>query len=94
MPDTPPETTPELPELMTVKETSEYLRIPIPTVYYLVSRGQLPGVQIGGRWRLKRSLIDRNILKKESARCLAVSLRFADEAIGRLVQKQLSSSGM
>ncbi len=43
------------PELMTVKETSEYLRIPLPTVYYLVQRGQLPAVQIGGRWRIKRS---------------------------------------
>ena len=46
----------ESPELMTVKETAEYLRIPLPTVYYLVQRGQLPAVQIGGRWRIKRSL--------------------------------------
>lgn len=53
----------ELPELMTVKETSEYLRIPLPTVYYLVQRGQLPAVQIGGRWRIKRSLLDRDVLK-------------------------------
>jgi len=44
------------PELMTVKETAEYLRIPLPTVYYLVQRGQLPAIQIGGRWRIKRSL--------------------------------------
>ena len=54
-----------LPELMTVKETSEYLRIPLPTVYYLVQRGQLPAVQIGGRWRIKRSLLDRDVLRKE-----------------------------
>ena len=53
------------PELMTVKETSEYLRIPLPTVYYLVQRGQLPAVQIGGRWRIKRSLLDRDVLRKE-----------------------------
>jgi excisionase family DNA binding protein len=53
------------PELMTVKETSEYLRIPVPTVYYLVQRGQLPAVQIGGRWRIKRSLLDRDVLRKE-----------------------------
>ena len=54
-----------LPELMTVKETSEYLRIPLPTVYYLVQRGQLPAVQIGGRWRIKRILLDRDVLRKE-----------------------------
>ena len=50
---------------MTVKETAEYLRIPLPTVYYLVQRGQLPAVQIGGRWRIKRSLLDRDVLRKE-----------------------------
>ena len=53
------------PELMTVKETAEYLRIPLPTVYYLVQRGQLPAIQIGGRWRIKRSLLDRDVLRKE-----------------------------
>jgi len=50
---------------MTVKETAEYLRIPLPTVYYLVQRGQLPAIQIGGRWRIKRSLLDRDILKTD-----------------------------
>ena len=34
--------------LLTVKETAEYLRIPLPTVYYLVQRGQIPAIQIGG----------------------------------------------
>ena len=51
--------------LMTVKETAEYLRIPLPTVYYLVQRGQLPAIQIGGRWRVKKDLMDRDILRKE-----------------------------
>jgi excisionase family DNA binding protein len=67
-PNTPPSNPmaePLPPELMTVKETAEYLRIPLPTVYYLVQRGQLPAVQIGGRWRIKRSLLDRDILRKE-----------------------------
>jgi excisionase family DNA binding protein len=51
--------------LLTVKETAEYLRIPVPTVYYLVQRGQLPAVQIGGRWRIKRDALDRDVLKNE-----------------------------
>lgn len=50
---------------MTVKETAEYLRIPLPTVYYLVQRGQLPAIQIGGRWRIKRASLDRDVLRKE-----------------------------
>jgi len=47
---------------MTVKETAEYLRIPVPTVYYLMQRGQLPAIKIGGRWRVKRDLLDREVL--------------------------------
>lgn len=38
MPDSPSETTPALPELMTVKEMAEYLNIPLATVYYLAQR--------------------------------------------------------
>jgi excisionase family DNA binding protein len=48
--------------LLTVKETAEYLRIPIPSVYYLVQRGKIPAIQIGGRWRIKKSSLDRDIL--------------------------------
>jgi excisionase family DNA binding protein len=51
--------------LLTVKETAEYLRIPLPTVYYLVQRGQIPAIQIGGRWRIKKSSLDKDILREE-----------------------------
>jgi excisionase family DNA binding protein len=51
--------------LLTVKETSVYLRIPLPTVYYLVQRGKIPAIQIGGRWRIKKSSLDRDILRQD-----------------------------
>ena len=51
--------------LLTVKETAEYLRIPLPTVYYLVQRGKIPAIQIGGRWRIKKSMLDRDILRQD-----------------------------
>ena len=60
------EAAPSVHNLMTVKETSEYLRIPLPTVYYLVQRGQLPAIQIGGRWRVKKDMLDRDILRNEA----------------------------
>src|SRR6476660_6957458 len=47
--------------LLTVKETAEYLRIPLPTVYYLVQRGKIPAIHIGGRWRIKKSSLYRDI---------------------------------
>ena len=51
--------------LLTVKETAEYLRIPLPTIYYLVQRGKIPAIQIGGRWRIKKSSLDRDILRHD-----------------------------
>jgi len=51
--------------LLTVKETAQYLRIPLPTVYYLVQRGQIPAIQIGGRWRIKKISLDRDILRED-----------------------------
>ena len=51
--------------LMTAKETAEFLGIPLPTVYYLMQRGQLPAVQIGGRWRVKRDLLERDVLRNQ-----------------------------
>jgi len=51
--------------LLTVKETAEYLRIPLPTVYYLVQRGMIPAIQIGGRWRIKKSALDRDVLRQD-----------------------------
>ena len=51
--------------LFTVKETAEYLRIPLPTVYYLIQREKIPAIQIGGRWRIKKSSLDRYILRQD-----------------------------
>jgi excisionase family DNA binding protein len=51
--------------LITVKETAEYLRIPPSTVYYLVQRGKIPAIQIDGRWRIKKSALDRDILRQD-----------------------------
>ena len=65
--------------LMTVKETAAYLRIPLPTVYYLVQRGQLPAVQIGGRWRVKRDLIDRDVLRNQEEQSGAPTVLVVDD---------------
>lgn len=78
---------------MTVKETAEYLRIPLPTVYYLVQRGQLPAIQIGGRWRIKRSLLDRDILKKGEAGQPTVLVIDDDPALQALFKQFLKKAG-
>ena len=86
--------TKEMPELLTVKETSQYLRIPLPTVYYLVQRGQLPAVQIGGRWRIKRDLLDRDVLRKDQAQRQSVLVVDDDIALQALFKEYLRRGGL
>ncbi|HUU20062.1 MAG TPA: helix-turn-helix domain-containing protein [Sedimentisphaerales bacterium] len=49
----------ENPQLMTVEDVAEYLRIKSSTVYEWASNGKLPGVKIGRLWRFERSEIEK-----------------------------------
>ena len=79
--------------LMTVKETAKYLRIPLPTVYYLVQRGQLPAIQIGGRWRIKKDALDKDVLKEERAGQPTVLVVDDDESLQNLFKVFLKKIG-
>jgi methylglyoxal synthase len=54
--------------LLTVKETADYLRLPLSSLYYLVQRGQIPAIQIGGRWRIKKSSLDGHVLRVKTGK--------------------------
>ncbi len=79
--------------LLTVKETAEYLRIPLPTVYYLVQRGQLPAIQIGGRWRVKKEALDRDILREEGDSQPSVLVVDDDENLQEMFKLFLKKAG-
>jgi excisionase family DNA binding protein len=38
--------------LMTVRETAAFLRVDAQTVRRMIKRGDLPGVRVGGQWRI------------------------------------------
>ncbi len=78
---------------MTVKETAEYLRIPLPTVYYLVQRGQLPAIQIGGRWRVKRDALDRDVLREAEQGQPTVLVVDDDEGVQAMFKLFLKKTG-
>jgi excisionase family DNA binding protein len=82
-----------VPDLLTVKETAKYLRIPLPTVYYLVQRGQLPAIQIGGRWRIKKSSLDKDILKEDRPGQPTVLVVDDDESLQNLFKLFLRKIG-
>src|SRR2546429_9353864 len=79
--------------LMTVKETAKYLRIPLPTVYYLVQRGQLPAIQIGGRWGIKKKALDKDILKEDKSGQPTVLVVDDDESLQKLFKLFLKKNG-
>lgn len=79
--------------LLTVKETAKYLRIPLPTVYYLVQRGQLPAIQIGGRWRIKKASLDKDILKEDKSGQPTVLVVDDDESLQNLFKLFLKKIG-
>src|SRR6476619_4596623 len=79
--------------LLTVKETAKYLRIPLPTVYYLVQRGQIPAIQIGGRWRIKKTALDKDILREEKKGQPTVLVVDDDLAIQELFKTFLRKHG-
>lgn len=79
--------------LMTVKETAEYLRIPLPTVYYLVQRGQLPAIQIGGRWLVKKDALDRDVLRNEEQGQPTVLVVDDDDALQSMFKLFLKKAG-
>ena len=79
--------------LLTVKETAEYLRIPLPTVYYLVQRGKIPAIQIGGRWRIKKSALDHDILHQDKQGQPTVLVVDDDPALQDLFQTFLKKIG-
>ena len=46
-------------EIMGIKEVAAYLNLKEQTVYRLVQQGKLPGIKIGGSWKVKQDHIDK-----------------------------------
>ena len=51
-------------KIMTLDELSEYLLVPKPTLYRLLTRGKIPAFKVGNQWRFSSQLID-NWLKSQ-----------------------------
>jgi excisionase family DNA binding protein len=46
------------PDVMTVKEAEEYLRIPQSSIYKLAQDGRIPCQKVGRHWRFRRDALD------------------------------------
>ena len=46
-------------KVMTIKEVSTFLRIPLSTIYVLAKHGKLKGAKFGRQWRfLEQDIVD------------------------------------
>ena len=44
---------------MDIREVASYLKIKEQTAYGLVQQGKIPGVKLGGQWKIKKDHLDR-----------------------------------
>ena len=51
--------------LLTVKETAEYLQISTRRVYDLVRRGQIPAIKVGSALRIKKYSLDQVVRRQD-----------------------------
>ena len=47
------------PDVMTIQEISQFLRIPVSSLYKLAQTGKIPCQKVGRHWRFRRVAIER-----------------------------------
>ena len=55
-----------VPDVMTIEETSEFLRIPVSSLYKLAQTGKIPCQKVGRHWRFYRPSLLRWIAGQAS----------------------------
>jgi excisionase family DNA binding protein len=48
------------------EELAKYLRIPLPTIYYLTREKKIPAIKIGKHWRYRRERIKEWLRVRET----------------------------
>ena len=51
-------------DVLTAREAAKYLRLALPTFYRYMWEGKIPSSKIGGRYRFKKSLLDKWLGKR------------------------------
>ncbi len=46
------------PEILTISQVAELLRLHVMTIYRLAKEGRLPGFKVGGRWRFRKDAME------------------------------------
>ena len=57
----------ESPEVMNIRQASEYLGVSPDTLYKYVSEERIPAFKLGNRWKFKKTILDSWMERKSSA---------------------------
>jgi excisionase family DNA binding protein len=57
----------ERPEILTIKDLAEHLKVNERTIYRLAFSGKIPAFKVGGSWRFLRADIDRWIKEQSKS---------------------------
>ena len=52
------------PDVMTIQETSRFLRVPVSSLYKLAQEGKIPCQKVGRHWRFNRSTLEKWIAQE------------------------------
>ncbi len=52
------------PDILTVKELAEYLKMKPVTIYKLSKQGKIPAFRVASSWRYKKELIDKWLIEE------------------------------
>ncbi len=77
---------------ITPHDASRYLGIPLDEIYEMLAAGELPGVQLGGRWRIRISALERWLDEEVSKEELAKLARRLKGVAPRKIEEFLSQA--
>ena len=57
----------DYPDVMTLDEAAEYLRLKPRTIYGLAQTRKIPGAKLGNRWRFSKTALDEWLTGRQQA---------------------------
>ena len=82
-----------MPELMTVREVAEYLRVTQKTVYRLLQQTSIPALKVSHSWRFDKAVIDDWLRKSAVGAKASILVVDDDAAVRALFKETLEDAG-
>ncbi len=82
-----------MPELMTLEEVADYLRVTRKTIYRLLEKRAIPSTRVGHQWRFDRGSVDAWLRQNSSGAAATILVIDDDETVCELFRDTLEQAG-